>query len=183
MAATEILETNKYLSFKLDNEIYAFDISQVREVLDYTEITKVPKMPAFVKGIINLRGGVVPVVDLRIKFDLPSSENTVNRCIIIMDITIDNEKTLIGALADSVQEVMTIEPDFIEPPPKIGTRLNTEFIRGMGKKNDKFIIIIDIDKVFSRGESYMLQETGETRQFEDLSQEGMGKNNEENNNN
>ncbi|NLD39383.1 MAG: chemotaxis protein CheW [Desulfatiglans sp.] len=176
MAATEILETNKYLSFKLDNEIYAFDISQVREVLDYTEITKVPKMPVFVKGIINLRGGVVPVVDLRKKFDLPTSENTVNTCIIIMDISIDNEKTLIGALADSVQEVMTIEPDFIEPPPKIGTRLDTEFIRGMGKKNDKFIIIIDIDKVFSVGETYMLQETGEYRGFEDASQEDMDKN-------
>lgn len=183
MAVTDILETNKYLSFLLDNEIYAFGISQVREVLDYTEITKVPKMPDFLKGIINLRGGVVPVVDLRKKFGLPPAEKSVNTCIIIMDITIENEKTLIGALADSVQEVMTIEPDQIEPPPKIGTRLDTEFIRGMGKKNDKFIIIIDIDKVFSRGETYMLQETGEYRQFEDASQEDMGKNNEENENN
>jgi purine-binding chemotaxis protein CheW len=176
MAAIDILETNKYLSFLLDKEIYAFGISQVREVLDYTEITKVPKMPVFLKGIINLRGGVVPVVDLRIKFGLPSSEKTVNTCIIIMDIKIDNEKTLIGALADSVQEVMTIEPDQIEPPPKIGTRLDTEFIRGMGKKNDKFVILIDIDKVFSQGETYMLQETGEYRKFEDFVSENRENN-------
>jgi purine-binding chemotaxis protein CheW len=173
MAAIDILETNKYLSFLLDNEIYAFGISQVREVLDYTEITKVPKMPVFLKGIINLRGGVVPVVDLRIKFGLPSSEKTVNTCIIIMDITIDNEKTIIGALADSVQEVMTIEPDQIEPPPKIGTRLDTVFIRGMGKKNDKFVILIDIDKIFSQGETYMLQETGESSKFEDFLSENQ----------
>jgi purine-binding chemotaxis protein CheW len=168
MATTDMLETNKYLSFILDHEIYAFGISQVREVLDYTKITKVPKMPVFLKGIINLRGGVVPIVDLRIKFGLPSSDETINTCIIIMDITIDNEKTLIGALADSVQEVMTIEPEYIEPPPKIGTRLDTDFIRGMGKKNEKFIILIDIDKVFSQGETYMLQETGECRKFEDF---------------
>jgi purine-binding chemotaxis protein CheW len=178
MAAIDILETNKYLSFLLDNEIYAFGISQVREVLDYTEITKVPKMPVFLKGIINLRGGVVPVVDLRIKFGLPSSEKTVNTCIIIMDITIDNEKTIIGALADSVQEVMTIETDQIEPPPKIGTRLDTEFIRGMGKKNDKFVILIDIDKVFSQGETYMLQETGECQKFEDFLSENRENNTE-----
>ncbi len=145
-------ETGQFLTFKLDEEIYALDILQVREVLDYTAITKVPKMPQFMRGVINLRGGVVPVIDLRLKFGLNMSENTVDTCIIIMEITLDGETTLLGALADSVQEVITLDSEMIEPPPKIGTRLNTEFIKGMGKKNDDFIILLDIDRVFSSEE-------------------------------
>jgi len=145
-------ETGQFLTFKLDEEIYALDILQVREVLDYTTITKVPKMPQFMRGVINLRGGVVPVIDLRLKFGLSMSENTVDTCIIIMEITLDGETTLLGALADSVQEVITLDSEMIEPPPKIGTRLNTEFIKGMGKKNDDFIILLDIDRVFSSEE-------------------------------
>ena len=152
MSATEILESTQYLTFKLDQEVYALDIIQVREVLDFTEVTKVPRMPDFMRGVINLRGGVVPVVDLRLKFDMAKSEKTVDTCIIIMELDIEGEKTFLGALADSVQEVITLESDQIEPPPKIGTRLDTEFIRGMGKKNDDLIIILDVDRVFSSSE-------------------------------
>lgn len=157
MSSTGITKTSQYLSFKLDHEIYALDISQVREVLDFTEVTKVPRMPEFMRGVINLRGGVVPVVDLRLKFGLSATDKTVDTCIIIMEIAIEGETTLLGALADSVQEVMTLEPNQIEPPPRIGTRLNTEFIKGMGKKNDEFIIILDIDRVFSSDELVVLQ--------------------------
>ncbi len=157
MSVTGIKETSQYLSFNLDQEIFALAISQVREVLDFTEVTKVPRMPDFMSGVINLRGGVVPVVDLRLKFGLPATDRTVDTCIIIMEITIDGETTLIGALADSVQEVMTLDPENIEPPPRIGTRLKTEFIKGMGKKNDNFIILLDIDKVFSSDELIVLQ--------------------------
>lgn len=162
MSVKGITKTSQYLSFMLDQEIYALDISQVREVLDYTEITKVPKMPDFMRGVINLRGGVVPVVDLRLKFGLSETEKTQDSCIIIMEISIENETTLLGALADSVQEVMTLEPNQIEPPPKIGTRLDTDFIKGMGKKNDEFVIIVDIDKVFSLDEASMLQNSGDS---------------------
>ena len=144
--------TGQFLTFVLDEEIYALDIRQVREVLDLTTITKVPRMPEFMRGVINLRGGVVPVVDLRLKFGLNATEKTVDTCIIIIEITLDGETTLIGALADSVQEVMDLDHDQIKAPPKIGTRLRTEFIRGMGKKNDRFIIILDIDKVFTAQE-------------------------------
>jgi purine-binding chemotaxis protein CheW len=126
-------------------------------VLDYTTITKVPKMPQFMRGVINLRGGVVPVIDLRLKFGLNMSDNTVDTCIIIMEINLDGETTLLGALADSVQEVITLDSGMIEPPPKIGTRLNTEFIKGMGKKNDDFIILLDIDRVFSSEELSLVQ--------------------------
>lgn len=159
MSVKGIIETNQYLSFMLDQEIYALDITQVREVLDFTEVTKVPRMPDYMRGVINLRGGVVPVVDLRLKFGLSATDKTVDTCIIIMEIDIDGDTTLLGAMADSVQEVMTLEPDQIEPPPRIGTRLNTEFIKGMGKKNDEFVIILDIDRVFSSNELVVLQAT------------------------
>lgn len=149
MRSTIDTATGQYLSFILDKEIYAIDISQVREVLDIAKITHVPRMPEFMKGVINLRGGVVPVVDLRVKFDMHIMEDTVNTCIVIIEIPIDGEQTLLGAIADSVQEVINIEPEEVEPAPKIGTRLNTEFIHGMAKKNDDFVILLDINKVFS----------------------------------
>ncbi|MBN2419573.1 MAG: purine-binding chemotaxis protein CheW, partial [Deltaproteobacteria bacterium] len=111
MSAAEISESGQYLTFILDQEVYALDITQVREVLDLTEVTKVPRMPEFMRGVINLRGGVVPVVDLRLKFDMRESERTVDTCIIIMELDIDGERTFLGALADSVQEVITLEAD------------------------------------------------------------------------
>jgi purine-binding chemotaxis protein CheW len=149
MGIAGITETTQYLTFKLDQEVFAIDISKVREVLDFTTVTKVPRTPEFMRGVINLRGSVVPVVDLRLKFGMSMTEKTVNTCIIIVEVAVDDETTILGALADSVQEVMDLGPDHIEPAPKIGTRLNTEFIKGMGKRDSKFTIILDIDKVFS----------------------------------
>ncbi len=149
MSVEEVTEAGQYLTFTLDSEIYSIEISQVREVLDMTKITKVPRMPDFMRGVINLRGGVVPVVDLRRKFEIGVSEDTVDTCIIILEIPVDDEMAVIGAISDSVKEVITLEPDQIEPAPKIGTRLQTEFIRGMSKKDDDFIIILDVTKVFS----------------------------------
>ncbi len=160
MAAADIMEITQYLTFKLDEEVFALDIGKVREVLDFTSITKVPRTPEFMRGVINLRGSVVPVVDLRLKFGMPKTEKTVNTCIIIVEVTVDNETTILGALADSVQEVLDLEPGHIEPAPKIGTRLNTEFIKGMGKRDNKFIIILDIDKIFSTDELALVQKTG-----------------------
>jgi purine-binding chemotaxis protein CheW len=157
MAATETLETTQYLTFKLDDEVFALDITKVREVLDFTTITKVPRTPEFMRGVINLRGSVVPVVDLRLKFAMTKTEQTVNTCIIITEVTLDGETTVLGALADSVQEVMDLGSDHIEPAPKIGTKLNTEFIKGMGKHNDGFVIILDIDRVFSTDELASVQ--------------------------
>jgi purine-binding chemotaxis protein CheW len=157
MSVTEIMEMTQYLTFKLDAEVFALDISKVREVLDFTTVTKVPRTPDFMRGVINLRGSVVPVVDLRLKFGMSKTEKTVNTCIIIVEVTLDGETTVLGALADSVQEVMDLGPDQIEPAPKIGTRLKTEFIRGMGKRDNKFVIILDIDKIFSTDELAMVQ--------------------------
>ncbi len=154
-----IMEMTQYLTFNLDDEVFALDIGKVREVLDFTTITKVPRTPEFMRGVINLRGRVVPVVDLRLKFGMSKTEKTVNTCVIIVEVTVDSESTILGALADSVQEVIDLGPDHIEPAPKIGTRLNTEFIKGMGKLDNKFIIILDIDKVFSTSELALVQAT------------------------
>ncbi len=164
MAVTTITETTQYLTFKLGDEIFALDIGKVREVLDFTSATKVPRTPDFMRGVINLRGSVVPVVDLRLKFGMSATEKTVNTCVIITEVTVDNDTTVLGALADSVQEVIDLAPADISPAPKIGTRLRTEFIRGMGKRDDRFIIILDIDKVFSSDELALVQQAqpGET---------------------
>lgn len=152
MALEEHGETNQYLTFKLDGEVFALAIAKVREVLDFTSVTRVPQTPSYMRGVINLRGSVVPVMDLRLKFGLARTEKTVNTCIIITEIVMDGETTILGALADSVQEVLDLEADQIEPPPRIGTKLRTEFIKGMGKHGEEFIIILDIDKVFSSDE-------------------------------
>jgi len=157
MSQAGIIETTQYLTFKLDAEVFALDISKIREVLDFTSITRVPRTPEFMRGVINLRGSVVPVIDLRMKFGMAKTEKTVNTCIIITEVTVDNATTVVGALADSVQEVLDLRPDHIEPAPKIGTRLNTVFIKGMGKRDNNFIIILDIDKVFSTDELALVQ--------------------------
>jgi purine-binding chemotaxis protein CheW len=158
MSVTGIIETTQYLTFKLDGEIFALDILKVREVLDFTSITRVPKTPDFMRGVINLRGTVVPVVDMKLKLGLPRTEKTINTCIIIVELELDGDMVVLGALADSVQEVIDLEPDNIEPPPRIGTGLKIEFIKGMGKRDDSFIIILDIDKVFSADEIALVQD-------------------------
>lgn len=127
-------------------------------MLDYTTTTKVPRTPDFMRGVINLRGSVVPVVDMRLKFAMPPTEKTVNTCVIIVEINVDNERIVLGALADSVQEVIDLEPGSIEPAPRIGTRLRTDFIKGMGKRAEQFIIILDIEKVFSADELALVNE-------------------------
>ena len=160
MSTTEIEEATQHLTFKLDDEVFALDISKVREVLEYTAVTKVPQTPEFMLGVINLRGNVVPVIDMRLKFGMSGTDKTVNTCIIIVEINVEGENTVLGAMADSVQEVFELESDQIEPPPKIGTRMNTDFIRGMGKRDNEFIIILDIDKVFTSDELTVVQDAG-----------------------
>lgn len=152
MSVAGITETTQYLTFKLGDEIFALEVAKVREILDFSTITKVPKTPDFMRGVINLRGGVVPVIDLRLKFDLSQTEKTVNTCIIVVEVTLEGETAILGALSDSVQEVFDLDPDQIEPAPHIGTRLKSDFVKGMGKRNGNFIIILDIDKLFTAGE-------------------------------
>src|SRR5208283_3522812 len=152
MSVASIADIRQYLTFQLGDEIFGLDVSNVREILEFTTVTKVPKTPEYMRGVINLRGSVVPVLDMRLKFGMSITEKTVNTCIIVVEVFFEDESTIIGALVDSVQEVLELEPDRIEPAPKIGTQLKTEFIKGMGKRDDHFIIILNIDKVFSSEE-------------------------------
>jgi purine-binding chemotaxis protein CheW len=152
MTMTETAAAKQYLTFKLGDEVFALDIARVREVLDFTTVTKVPLTPAFLRGVINLRGSVVPVADLRLKLGMTRTERSANTCVIIAEIDVDGETTLLGALADSVQEVLALNANEIRPAPRIGMRLNTECIRGMGYRDDRSIIVLEIDRVFSAGE-------------------------------
>lgn len=156
MSVSSITEMRQYLTFHLGEEDFALDVSSVKEILEFTTVTKVPQTPDYLRGVINLRGSVVPVVDMRLKFGLPEIKETINTCIIVLEVPLEGENTVMGALVDSVQEVFELDPQYIEPAPKIGSQLKTDFIKGMGKRDDHFIIILDIDKVFSLEELAMV---------------------------
>jgi len=168
MSVAGITETALYLTFQLEDEIFALNVAQVREVLDLSNITKVPRAPDFMRGVINVRGSVVPVIDLRMKFGISQMKNTVDTRIIIMEINIGGKTTVLGAIADSVNDVLELEPGQIEEPPEIGSRWRSEFIKGIGKRDDRFIIIIDVDQVFSTDDMTMVINSGES---EDLQNE------------
>ena len=164
-----VTEAKQYLSFNLDEEVFAVDIAKVREVLEFTTVTKVPQTPDFMRGVINLRGGVVPVVDMKLKFGMGETEKAINTCVIITEVEMeDGDTAVLGALADSVKEVFDLHDGEIEPAPKIGTQLNTEFLKGMGKKDNEFVLILDIDKVFSADELERIDTTGETLPDEEV---------------
>ncbi len=151
-------EPVQYLTFTLDEEFFATDIAQVREVLEFTHITNVPRTPDYMRGVINLRGSVVPVVDLRLQFGMNKAEPTVDTCIVIVEVQIDGNPVVLGALTDSVQEVIELRRDQLEPAPRLGARINTSFIRAMGKHNDDFVIILDMNRVFSVNELTEIQD-------------------------
>ena len=149
MSVSSITEMRQYLTFKLADEIFGVDVAKVREILELTTITRMPQMPEYVCGVINLRGSVVPVIDLKLKLGMVATARTVNTCIVLVEVRRDEETIVLGALADSVQEVYELEPENIEPAPKIGSGINTDFIQGMGKHIQQFMMILDIDRLFA----------------------------------
>jgi len=166
-------DSNQYLTFTLGDEDYALEISKVSEVLDYMKITRVPRMPPFLRGVINLRGNVVPVIDLRLKLEMSAIQRTVDTCIVIVEVDMDGEIVHMGALADSVKEVVALDGSQIAPPPRFGMRLNTEFIKGMGRQDDDFLIILDIDRVLSSEELAAVCEAGEETDTEGMPPQGV----------
>ena len=144
---TKSLE-GKYLTFILNNEEYGLEILKVREIIGVMDITPVPQTPSFIKGIINLRGKVIPVVDLRLKFVMPEIEYTKETCIIVVDIS----NRLMGIIVDTVSEVLDIAAKDIEPTPSLGSDIKTDFILGMGKIKGKVKILLDIDRVLTLDE-------------------------------
>jgi len=163
MATDVQSDSQRFLTMTLGNEIFAIDIFSVREILDYTDITRIPQTPEFMRGVVNVRGSAVPVVDLKMKFGLGQVEQTLNTRIVIVEIRREDTVSVMGALADSVKEVLELETDSIDPPPRMGAAVRADFIRGIGRHGDRFILILDVDKVFSTEEildlSHMLGET------------------------
>ncbi|MBW8038790.1 MAG: chemotaxis protein CheW [Planctomycetes bacterium] len=142
-------KAGKYLTFALANEEYGLEILKVREIFGYMDITAIPQTPAYVKGVINLRGQVIPVIDLRAKFGMETTEVTEETCIIVVEITQDDHKFSTGIVVDHVQEVLDIAGENIEESPQFGSSVNTDFILGMGKIGDSVKILLDIDKVLN----------------------------------
>ena len=149
--------TASYLTFKLDNELFAINVSKVLEILEVKPITKVPKSPAFMKGVINLRGNILPVIDTRNKFCMPPEDFTIDTCIIVLNIYTGSESLLVGAVVDSVQKVIDIPEASIQPSVSMGAIYREDFVSGIGKVDDDFIMILDIDKVFSPEEVSLME--------------------------
>jgi len=160
MAIQEIEQSIQCLTFGLDEELFAVEVNRVREILDPTRITKIPRAPEFMLGVINIRGNVIPVVDMHTKLGMQKTETDSNSRIVVLEAELDGETATLGALADSVHEVTDIPTASIEPPPKVGTRWKAEFIRGIGQLDDDFVILLDLDHIFSTDELAYVQEAG-----------------------
>ncbi|MGE4265338.1 MAG: chemotaxis protein CheW [Desulfovibrio sp.] len=158
MAEKSSVESSQHLTFTLGKEVFALDIASVREVLELTAITKIPRTPEFMRGVINLRGHAVPVMDLRLKFGMPKAEATVDTCIIIVEVDFEGDRIIMGGMVDSVREVFELPTDRIESAPRMGTSISTDYIKGIGKQDDLFIIILDIGRIFSAAELALARE-------------------------
>ncbi len=148
---------DSYLSFRLGDEMFAANVSKVLEILEIPKITKVPRSPAFMRGVVNLRGNVLPVIDTRSKFGLPTTEDTINSCILVLSISIEEKEVMLGAVVDAVQEVMEIDESVIQALPSVGAKYKTEFIKGMIKLQDQFIMMLNLDLVFTTDEVTLLE--------------------------
>ncbi|MDO9007973.1 MAG: chemotaxis protein CheW [Thiobacillus sp.] len=150
--ASAAQEPQQYLTFMLGGEVFAIGILHIKEIIEYGQLTTVPMMPEFIRGVINLRGAVVPVVDLASRFGGKPSPITRRSCIVILELETDEDTPVIGVVVDAVNEVLEIAGTDIVPPPSFGTRIRTDFIKGMGKVQERFVIILSVDKVLSTDE-------------------------------
>jgi purine-binding chemotaxis protein CheW len=152
----ESADQRQYLTFSLGGEMFAVGILAVKEIIEYGNVTPVPMMPECIRGVINLRGAVVPVVDLACRFGRPAGAVTRRTCIVIIEIDAGGEQQDVGVVVDAVSAVLEIRLEDVEPPPSFGTRIRTDFIQGMGKIEDRFVIILSVDKVLSLEDLSML---------------------------
>lgn len=149
-------KAGKYLTFKLGEEVFGLEILKVQEIIGIMKITVVPRMPDFIRGIINLRGKIIPVIDLRLKFLMSTHQDSLKTCIIVMQIIMSGKKLIMGILVDEVSEVLNINQGQIDEPPSFGGSVNVEFILGIGKVGQKVVMLLDIDKVMTSGELELL---------------------------
>ena len=145
-------DLQQYLTFMLGGEVFAIGILSIKEIIEYGQLTEVPRMPEFIRGVINLRGAVVPVVDLGARFGKHQSTVSRRTCVVIIEIEHDGEQQVVGVMVDAVNEVLDIVPDQIEPAPNFGASIRADFISGMGKVNGKFVIILNVNYVLSLDE-------------------------------
>ena len=150
-------QPRQYLTFTLGSEVFAIGILAIKEIIEYSSLTTVPMMPGYVRGVINVRGAVVPVLDLSVRFGKPASPVTKRTCIVIIEISTAGERQDVGVVVDSVDSVLDIPPQQIEPPPAFGARISTDFIQGMGKVNGRFVILLDVNRVLAPEEAALLQ--------------------------
>ncbi|MEM1406511.1 MAG: chemotaxis protein CheW [Bacteroidota bacterium] len=156
---SSVINSQSYLTFKLDDEIFGSTVNHILEIIEVPKITKVPNAPAFMRGVINLRGRVLPVIDTRIKFGMSSIKDTVDTCIVVLSVEVDNQEIILGALVDAIQAVIEIEDDEIQDPPSFQSGYRSDLITGMVKRNDDFILMLDMETVFSSQEIIVLKES------------------------
>ncbi|HEX2959830.1 MAG TPA: chemotaxis protein CheW [Chitinispirillaceae bacterium] len=161
---TIIKESGQYLTFQLGDELFAFDVLRTNEVLEVSQITRIPGASDAMIGVINLRGSVVPVVDLRRRLNMPETERTVDTSIIIIDTEYGDEKVILGVLVDAAKQVIKLDKAQLESPPKVGMKLNIEYITAIGKHDNSFIILLNSDRIFSEKELIAAMETRDTMQ-------------------
>ena len=152
------IQGGKFLTFALGNEEYGIPIQKVKEIIGIMDITCIPRTPQFIKGVINLRGKIIPIMDLRLKFGLEEKEYNQRTCIIVVEINIAETKRQMGIVVDTVSEVVNIQKGDIEPPPQYGASLDTRFLTGMGKVKGKVILMLDIEQVLNSEEMVLLKE-------------------------
>lgn len=149
VVAGEAVHEGQYLTFMLGGEIYAIGILSIKEIIEYGQLTEVPRMPPSIRGVINLRGSVVPVIDLGARFGKPAAAAGRRTCIVIIEIDTDEGQQVVGIMVDAVNEVLDIPAEEIEPAPNFGAHIRADFIRGMGKINGRFVILLDTRRVLS----------------------------------
>ena len=167
--SSETLDATQYLTFLLAGEEYAIGALRVKEIIEYATVTTVPGTPAYVRGVINLRGSVVPVLDLAVKFGLAASPVTKRTCIVIVEVELGGEGTVLGILADAVSQVVGLSPDEIETPPAFGTLVRVDYLLGIGKVGEKFVLILDVDRILSAAELLSAAADGAVAQTEGAS--------------
>ena len=147
-----IAKAESYLTFLLGEEVFAANVTKVLSILEMTKITKIPRTPDYIRGVINLRGIVLPIIDMRLKFDLSITEFTPKTCILVLEVEVDEKIVKVGTLVDSVQEVIEMTEADILPPPNMGSSFQSDFIEGMFKNEDSFIMLLNMDRIFKTQE-------------------------------
>jgi chemotaxis signal transduction protein len=156
----EATDLSQFLTFSVADEEYGISVLTVREILEYDTVTRVPRTPAFIRGVINLRGRVVPVVDLAVRFGLPPSPVTNRSCVVIVEVQVQGEPVVMGLIADAVNQVIELGPEDIEPPPSFGTRVDVAYLKGMGRAEKRFVLLLEIDRVLSATEAEEVARVG-----------------------